>query len=130
METATAVGFGHIVSQMKQRIDETFYRGGTHKYRAPIVDLREVYNARNSQAMRHVKAQLVESAVKSWIDHNLKNNTEVETCMNAISEFDNAVRAYEASELSARAQASNNNKAKGAPKQKNNDRRRVKYGPL
>lgn len=104
MEVATAVGFRHVVFAVKERIDNTFYRGGAHQYRAPIADLQYVYNAPDSQSMKHVKSRLIQSVVKAYLDKHLSNNHEVEDCMMTIPAFGNAVRAEEAREKQVRAQ--------------------------
>lgn len=114
-EVATAVGFGYVLDQIKPRIDRTFYRGGNHYYKAPIAELKMVYGAENSQVMNYVKAKLVESVVKSYLDYNLANNKDVVTCMHEILTFGDAVRDLEAREKTARAQAAAR-KAEGGAK--------------
>lgn len=62
-----------LINQMKSQSNQTEYRGGDHKYKAPLTDIAELYNSPNSQSMHYPKDKLVEWAVKSLFDENLTN---------------------------------------------------------
>jgi len=50
------MGSKHIADQMSECLDRTFYRGGDHKYGAPIVDIRLIA-ATNRQTSNSISVQ-------------------------------------------------------------------------
>jgi len=113
IEAATAVGDKHVIDLAKKCIDGTFYRGGDHRYAAPLTDLKYAYGAVNSQAIRYIKDKLVESVVKSYLDRQLKNNKQVVGFMHEVIAFGDAVRNCQAQEEVLRAEAAAKKAARG-----------------
>lgn len=91
-EVVTAIGFKHIVDQMDRRINGTFYRGGSHRYRLPVEDVRLSSNAKVvTPYNRSVRQQIVASVVQAHLDGHLANKTEFEKLGRDIPAFGSAL---------------------------------------
>ncbi|KAK5081156.1 hypothetical protein LTR05_007950 [Lithohypha guttulata] len=93
-EVAVALGFRHVLDQMKEKILRTFYRGPGHRYRLPIQAVRALAgNNHNSQFSNMVRDKLVSLAAQPCLEHNLINKQEVEDIVEELPRFGDRVYA-------------------------------------
>ncbi|KAK5957248.1 hypothetical protein OHC33_001620 [Knufia fluminis] len=91
-EVATVIGFKHIVDQMDGRINGTFYRGGSHRYRLPIENVRRIANVKVvTPHNRSIRQQVVASVVQAHLDGHLTNESEVDALARDIPAFNDAL---------------------------------------